>query len=136
MDDDATLGRLWDWHHLTRTDPPGPPLPIVEYVAKRVDKADRVLYVGYGDGRNASALLRAGLDIYSCDVSVYAIGLARKDSPGLEHRFECTSAVDSFTAVPTFDHVVLSRVMIHDSYAASRSRVRGIVERLRTGGHL
>lgn len=136
MGDDASLGRRWDWHYLTRSEHPNPPLPIVECVVERAERAGRILYVGYGDGRNASALLRAGLDVYSCDLSAYAVDVARKAFPGHEHRFECATASESFAAVPRFDHLVLSRVLIHDSFAASRSRVRGVVQRLRAGGHL
>ncbi|MFC1878528.1 class I SAM-dependent methyltransferase [Chloroflexota bacterium] len=69
------LRQAWDQGHIKK--PLGQPaIELVAALTARVPSGARVLDAGCGRGRNTFALSDAGFDVYGCDFSQAAIGIA------------------------------------------------------------
>lgn len=66
------------------------PSPIVYDVLREfgIQKTDKILEIGCGEGRDARFLLEKGYDLLATDISAEAVAFCRKELPEFEDRFQ------------------------------------------------
>ncbi len=94
----------------------------------------RVLDLGCGTGRHTTCLVDAGFEVFGCDCSAEALGIAREVMPQV-----CFEECD-MTLLPYddgyFDAIICNHVIQHGTMADIERAVGEIRRTLRTGGRL
>ena len=82
------------------------PSPIIAQIIREfsITSQHKILEIGCGEGRDASALLKSGFDLLATDVSSEAISFCRSELPGYAEHFQILDCVTGKLS-RTFDFI-------------------------------
>jgi SAM-dependent methyltransferase len=112
-----------------------PSAKVVEAVAFfQTAETKTILDLGCGTGRHAALLQNKGFQVYGCDSSASALGIARENLPQVQFQ-QCDMGLLPYRD-QRFDGIVCHAVIQHGTVATTRKTIAEIHRVLRIGGLL